>query len=318
MSQDLLHRFSFRTAPIRGQWVRLEGVLDEMLQRQNYPSAVRVLLAEMMAAVSLMADGIKFKGAVALQSRGSGPVTTGLAECRDQKLLRGIARWEGEIPEAHTNEAPAEYPTIHYGELADLIGEGRMAITLTPMREKGRDNEGGAPDLNSYQGVVSLESGSLAANLEAYFANSEQLPTRLFFAFARDTITGLLLQRLPTPDNATEVELEHQDQGHHGVEQAEHERGPGQAEQRHEQEREGQAGGESDKSGFQHLRSSRAVGVVQPRIVTTIIATTATITAITNRRRALLLSRACSLRNATCAQGLGIRFRHVDLCRHKR
>ncbi len=211
MSQNLLHRFSFRTAPIRGQWVRLDGVLDEMLQRQDYPPAVRVLLAEMLAAVSLMADGIKFKGAVALQSRGSGPVTTALAECRDQKLLRGIARWEGEIPAGHTHEAPAERPTVHYGELADLIGEGRMAITLTPTREKGRDNEGGAPDLNSYQGVVSLESGSLAANLEAYFANSEQLPTRLFFAFARDTVTGLLLQRLPTPDNATEVELEHQD-----------------------------------------------------------------------------------------------------------
>ena len=81
-----------------------------------------------------------------------------------------------------------------------------MAITLTPTR----DNEGGAPDLNSYQGVISLESGSLAANLEAYFANSEQLPTRLFFAFSRDTVTGLLLQRLPAPDNATEVELEHQ------------------------------------------------------------------------------------------------------------
>jgi len=207
VSQDLLHRFSFRAAPIRGQWVRLDGVLDELLARQDYPPAVIVLLSEMMAAVSLMADGIKFQGAVALQSRGSGPVTTALAECRDQKLLRGIARWEGTIPDSHNQQTSAEDPTTHYGELTDLIGEGRMAITLTPSRPA----QGGAMDLNSYQGVVSLESGSLAANLETYFANSEQLPTRLFFAFSRNTVTGLLLQRLPAPDNATEVELEYQD-----------------------------------------------------------------------------------------------------------
>lgn len=207
MSQDLLHRFSFRTAPIRGQWVRLDGVLDELLQRRDYPPAVRVLLAEMMAAVSLMADGIKFQGAVALQSRGSGPVTTALAECRDRKLLRGIARWEGVIPDSQSPQTPAEGQTTHYGELTDLIGEGRMAITLTPTRE----DHGVATDLNSYQGVVSLDDGNLATNLESYFANSEQLPTRLFFAFSRESVTGLLLQRLPTSDKATEVELEHQD-----------------------------------------------------------------------------------------------------------
>ena len=47
----------------------------------------------MLAAVAMVADGIKFRGAVTLQSRGPGPLSTVLAECRDQHLLRGIARW---------------------------------------------------------------------------------------------------------------------------------------------------------------------------------------------------------------------------------
>lgn len=195
MSTDRLHRFSFRSAPIRGQWVRLDAVLDQLFGRQDYPPAVRTLLAEMLAAVSLMADGIKFRGAVALQSRSSGPVTTALAECRDQHLLRGIARWDEPAP-------PALTAGPDYQELSTLLGEGRMAISLLAQRDSGRG------DGTSYQGVISIAAGDLARNLEDYFANSEQLPTRLFFAMSGSTVTALLLQRLPAADDATELELD--------------------------------------------------------------------------------------------------------------
>ena len=199
MSTDRLHRFSFRAAPIRGQWVRLDAVLDDLFERQDYPPAIRTLLAEMLAAVSLMADGIKFRGAVALQSRSSGPVTTALAECREQHLLRGIARWDDAA-----QDALAAGPD--YAELSTLLGEGQMAISLLAQRDTGRRDGG---EGTSYQGVISIAAGDLARNLEDYFANSEQLPTRLFFAMSGSTVTGLLLQRLPAPDDATEVELDH-------------------------------------------------------------------------------------------------------------
>jgi molecular chaperone Hsp33 len=199
VSQDVLHRFSFRSAPIRGQWVRLDAVLDQLFERRDYPAAVRTLLAEMMAAVSLMADSIKFRGAVALQSTGSGPVTTALAECRDKRMLRGIARWRETVTDSGLDPQPS------YGELSSLIGEGRMAISLIARGESAASADG-----NSYQGVISIAEGDLARNLEDYFANSEQLPTRLFFTVWDSTVTGLLLQRLPAPDTATEIELDHQ------------------------------------------------------------------------------------------------------------
>lgn len=206
MSDDVIHRFSFADAPIRGQWVRLSGTLAEAFQRQHYPEPARRLLAEMLAAVSLMADGIKLQGKVALQARGQGAVTTALAECRDRSLLRGIVRWDDNAGEPDEVDSSAGALGTEPA-LSSLLGDGQIAITLTP--------EDGSGQGQAYQGVVSLADDSLARNLEEYFANSEQLPTRLFIAFAdaaepggTGTVTGLLLQRLPVADLATELTLD--------------------------------------------------------------------------------------------------------------
>lgn len=196
MSRDVIHRFSFTEVPVRGQWVRLNDVLAQAFQRQAYPPAARHLLAEMLAAVSLMADGIKFQGRVALQARGAGLVSTALAECRHRNLLRGIVHWneDGGATEPAENAGPLGTEPA----LSELLGAGQMAITLTPDAEDGGQG-------TAYQGVVALTDDSLAVNLEGYFHNSEQLPTRMFIAFADDTVTGLLLQRLPMSDRATEL-----------------------------------------------------------------------------------------------------------------
>lgn len=190
MTEDIIHRFSFAAAPIRGQWVRLDATLAALFAHKPYPPAIKALLAEMLAASSMMADGIKLRGAVALQARGTGPVTTVLAECRELDRLRGIARW--------TEDAPLD-PAA--GTLSELLGDGQMAITLTPDRDD-------IPDATAYQGVVSLGAGSLAASLEQYFETSEQLPTRLFLSFDGSQVTGLLIQRLPAAANATEEALD--------------------------------------------------------------------------------------------------------------
>ncbi len=208
MNGDTIHRFTFADAPIRGQWVRLTETLDHAFQRRIYPAPARRLLGEMLAAVSLMADGIKFNGAVALQSRGSGPVTTALAECRERNLLRGLVSWD-EAADLGTGPDPLD----EGGEpaLSALLGEGRMAITLIPDAVR-------SPEAASYQGIVGLSDDSLARNLEEYFANSEQLPTRLFIAFDGDAVTGLLLQRLPAADRATDLALDLQDDAWREVE----------------------------------------------------------------------------------------------------
>lgn len=191
-SHDIIHRFSFATGPVRGQWVRLREVLSAANAHQSYPGNVAGLLGEMLAAVALIADGIKFNGAVSLQSRGSGPLTTVLAECRSRHLLRGIARWPDSVA------VPAT------GSLSALLGDGQLALSLIP---EDRNHTPQAP----YQGLVGITEAHLAGNLERYFADSEQLQTRLFLAGSGESVTGLLLQRLPDADSATEIELDQND-----------------------------------------------------------------------------------------------------------
>ena len=127
MTSDILHRFSFREAPIRGQWVQLRTVLKKLGERRVYPPGVSILLAEMLAAVAMVAEGIQFRGTVALQSQGPGPLTTVLAECREQRLLRGIAHW----PSTTTTPLPT-------GTLKELLGAGQLARTLHREARRGR------------------------------------------------------------------------------------------------------------------------------------------------------------------------------------
>ncbi len=185
--QDCLYRFTFENYPVRGQWVRLTQTITDANANNQYPAAIKGLLNQMFAAVAMFADNLKFEGAVALQSRGDGALIRTLAECREQKYLRGIAHLNSElgIPEQADN-------------LSAWLGHGQLALSLIPPADSQQ-----VP----YQGLVELQQGSLSANLENYLKNSEQLPSRLYLADSDTSVTGLLLQRLPSSDLATEVTI---------------------------------------------------------------------------------------------------------------
>lgn len=190
---DYLQRFSFDGLPIRGQWVRLQQVVrDATAQQTAYPAPVLTSLAQQFAAVAMFADNLKFQGAVALQSRGEGALQRSLAECREQHKLRGIA---------HLNQTTSA--AVGADNLRAWLGSGaQLALTLIYPEEANTE---------PYQGLIALSEPTLAANLETYFAQSEQLPTKLFFSDFdpnTETVTGLLIQKLPDPEGATEVDLE--------------------------------------------------------------------------------------------------------------
>ena len=112
---DTLHRFTFDGLPMRGQWVRLQGVLADATANRKYPDAISELLAKQLAAVSMFADSLKFQGAVALQSKGDGALIRSLAECREQHKLRGIAHLDEELP------LPGD------ANLSSWLGNGQLA-----------------------------------------------------------------------------------------------------------------------------------------------------------------------------------------------
>lgn len=168
---DSLHRFLFENAGIRGNLVHLDTSWRAVLDTHRYPQGVREPLGEALALVTLLAATVKLTGSLILQAQGTGPIRTLVAQATSARTLRGIARWEGEVPEN--------------GALADRFGPGRLVLTI----ERGRREP--------YQGIVPLVGATLAAAVERYFNDSEQLPTRLWVSARGERAAGLLLQRLP-------------------------------------------------------------------------------------------------------------------------
>jgi molecular chaperone Hsp33 len=169
---DNLQRFVFEDAPIRGEIVRLDATYRAVLDRRDYPPAVREVLGELMAASALLASTLKFEGKLIMQIEGDGPIKLLMAECSEGGAMRALAQWRGK------SVAPAA--------LRDLVGGGRFVITIDPQDSRER-----------YQGVVELEGDSVADALEHYFSQSEQLETRLWLAADREQACGMLLQKMP-------------------------------------------------------------------------------------------------------------------------
>ncbi len=175
---DCLHRFVFDALGVRGELVTLDASWRAVLARHPYPASVRRPLGEALASTLLLAATLKFEGALILQAQGEGPIRTLVAQATHGRTIRGLARWHGDMPD------DADPPR----ELQQLFGDGRLVLTLEPA------------DGERYQGIVPLQGESLGAAIEAYFASSEQLPTRLWLAVDEAHATGLMLQRMPSAD----------------------------------------------------------------------------------------------------------------------
>ena len=171
---DQIQRFLFDGTNVRGEIVQLERVYQEVLDRHVYPQAVSRQLGELLAAVALLTETVKLDGTLSIEVRGDGPLELLMAESNPGGDMRAIARV------AEGQPLPGDDTSF-----SELLGAGRIVITLDPREGK------------RYQGIVELSSDSLGGCLEAYFSQSEQLPTRLWLAADGARAAGLLLQQLP-------------------------------------------------------------------------------------------------------------------------
>jgi molecular chaperone Hsp33 len=178
-SRDQVQRFVFDKSAIRGELVNLSQAYQEATSTQELHPLAKELLGEFLAAVTLLSGTLKFNGIISLQARGDGAIPLAMAECTHQKDIRGIVR---------TGEANLDALSID--NFPALIGKGVLAITIEP--EQGQ----------RYQGLVPMEGSTLAACIEGYFMQSEQLPTRIWLAADAESCGGLLLQMMPAMADA--------------------------------------------------------------------------------------------------------------------
>lgn len=185
---DTVLPFQLDRTDIRGRVARLDGVLDKVLAQHDYPPVIEALVAEMALLTALIGQTIKLRWKLSLQVRGDGPARLiatdyyGPTEDGAPARIRAYASYDAE--RLQLNADP--FSQIGRGYFAILIDQGKGT---TP-----------------YQGITPIAGGALSACAEAYFAQSEQLPTRFALSFGRSTLPGqserwraggVMLQQMP-------------------------------------------------------------------------------------------------------------------------
>lgn len=186
---DTLYRYIFEDYQVRAELVQLNETLQTILSQRDYPPAIRKILAELLAATSLLTATLKFEGDITVQLQGTGSLHYVAINGNNQQQMRGVARWD------ETNYQESDV-------LSDLVGENaRLVITIAPANGE------------RYQGIVALAEEGVAASIENYFAQSEQLPTHLWLFFQDDKklpcCAGLLIQQLPVKANGLSNDYQH-------------------------------------------------------------------------------------------------------------
>jgi molecular chaperone Hsp33 len=171
---DTLQRFIFEHANIRGEIVHIEQTYQTIMAQRNYPPMVKNLLGEAIVSCLLLASSIKFEGSLNLQFQGDSRLSLLLVQCDHELHIRAFARFE---------------ESLETEDYAKAFLSGQMVMTIN------QDNQ-----TNSYQSMVPLQSTSMSENLMNYFAQSEQISTRVWLAVNENAAAGMLLQLMPGQD----------------------------------------------------------------------------------------------------------------------
>ncbi len=168
---DSVLPFQLDASDMRGRVARLDSALEGILKQHDYPAKVEALVAEMALLTALIGQTMKLRWKLSLQVQSNGPV-------------RRIAT-DYYAPEEEGQAARIRaYASFDADRLTDdtpfaQLGEGYFAVLI----DQGHD-------MTPYQGITPLTDGSLSRCAEAYFAQSEQLPTRFSLSFGKSTEVG--------------------------------------------------------------------------------------------------------------------------------
>lgn len=159
MDQSL--SFRIENLDSRGVIIKLDHVVDSIIRGHDYPLPVGRLLGEAITLAVIFNATSSKTGRFQLQTKTDGAVPMLVVDIDAEGHVRGYARID-------------EKRLALYGANPSskaLLGRGYLALTIEP-----DDTD------NRYQGIVALEAMDLEAAAHAYFAQSEQIPTRVRLA----------------------------------------------------------------------------------------------------------------------------------------
>lgn len=184
---DTVLPFQLDASDIRGRVARLDNVLEGILSQHDYPAQVEALVAEMALLTAMIGQTIKLRWKLSLQVQTKGAVRMIATDYYAPAA-------EGE-PARIRAYASYDASRLTGGAPFDQLGEGYFAVMI----DQGKGN-------TPYQGITPIAGSGLSACAEAYFAQSEQLPTRFALSFGRSTEAdanehwragGVMIQHMP-------------------------------------------------------------------------------------------------------------------------
>jgi len=169
MSADSITPFAFEALPVRGALIHLSRSWRRMQRDHDYDALITETLGHAAAATGLIAQSLKFDGAITLQIQGSGALQMLVMQCTSDLDVRGMAVME---------EGAAA------SSFAELTDKAHCAITV---------DAGERP----YQGIVEIQGETLSSSLEHYFDRSVQVPSHVVLIANEQVAGGILLQQMP-------------------------------------------------------------------------------------------------------------------------
>ena len=182
--------FQLGNNKVRGNIVRLQTVVSDIIKRHKYPVNIESIFADTLAITACLGCRMKHDGVFTIQAKGTGDVNTLFSDITSDGFLRGYVGLSLDFTNKQSN-------------LKSLMGSGHISFTL----DQGEYTE-------RYQGIVSLEEKSISKSAELYFNNSEQLETKFltfnFYDFEKSYRKNLfaagliMLQKMPNKNNFDE------------------------------------------------------------------------------------------------------------------
>lgn len=188
---DICTSFHIENGAFRGRLVRLNKVIDTILQKHQYPTPVSAVIAESAALAAILASSIKYEGLFTLQTESNGPVSMVAVDVKSDGTMRACTKFD----EEHLNKSQSLRKMSGEIEPAPhLMGEGHLAFTV----DQG-------PDTQLYQGIVDLQGKNLTECALRYFKQSEQIDTalQLFILPPQGeskswSAGGIMIQKMPS------------------------------------------------------------------------------------------------------------------------
>ncbi len=195
MSDNLIQPFGLDVSDLRGRYVRLGTVIDDILGAHNYPNPVAHLVAETVVLTLLLSSMLKYEGIFTLQIQGDGPVKMVVADVTTGGDVRACATFDAERVKNSSKQVNAlRSKENSQNHLAQLLGKGHIAFTV----DQGKHTE-------RYQGIVELKGSSMVDCVQHYFTQSEQIKTGIKMAVGqRDGVWragAIMLQHMPTAES---------------------------------------------------------------------------------------------------------------------